>query len=85
MLKGHADLYLCGHDHNLQVLKPEAGVHFVVAGGGGASSYGIKPYERTIFGKSAYGFAILEADDQRLAVRLIESTGTQAYEHLITR
>jgi phosphodiesterase/alkaline phosphatase D-like protein len=39
LLKNRVDLYLCGHDHNLQHLKPESGLHFVVAGGGGASTY----------------------------------------------
>jgi tartrate-resistant acid phosphatase type 5 len=85
VLKGHADLYLCGHDHNLQVLRPEAGLHFVVAGGGGAGTYQIKPYERSVFKKPTYGFAVLEADPGRLGVRLIDITGEQVYEHAITK
>jgi len=85
VLKGHADLYVCGHDHNLQVLRPEEGLHFVVAGGGGASTYQIKPYERSVFKKSTYGFAVLEAGGERLGVRLIDIAGEQVYEHLITK
>jgi tartrate-resistant acid phosphatase type 5 len=85
VIRGHADLYFCGHDHNLQVLKPEQGTHFVVAGGGGASTYGIKPYERALFAKSTYGFSILEANASRLAVKLIEVGGAQIYEHIITK
>ena len=36
VLRGRANVYLCGHDHDLQHIAPEDGVHFVVAGGGGA-------------------------------------------------
>jgi len=85
VIKGHADLYICGHDHNLQVLRPEEGLHFVVAGGGGASTYQIKPYERSVFRKATYGFAVLEANPERLGVRLIDIAGEQVYEHIITK
>src|SRR5262249_60638066 len=38
VLRRRADVYLCGHDHDLQHLKEEEGVHFFVAGGGGAKT-----------------------------------------------
>ncbi len=85
VIRGKVDLYLCGHDHNLQVLKPEQGTHFVVAGGGGAGTYSIKPYERSVFSKATYGFSIVEADAKELKVRLIDATGPQLYEHVITK
>jgi 3',5'-cyclic AMP phosphodiesterase CpdA len=85
VIKGKVDLYLCGHDHNLQVLKPEQGTHFIVAGAGGAGSYGIKPYERSVFSKSTYGFTILEADATRITVKFIEDNVGQIYEHVITK
>lgn len=85
VIRGKVDLYLCGHDHNLQVLKPEQGTHFIVAGGGGAGSYGIKPYDRSVFSKSTYGFSILEADASRLTVKLIETGVGQIYEHVINK
>ncbi len=33
----HVDLYLCGHDHSLQVLEPKNGVNYVISGGGGGT------------------------------------------------
>src|SRR5262245_7088533 len=59
---GGVDLYICGHDHNLQHVRPEGGVHFFVAGGGGAGTYELNEYERTIFKAQKNGFAVLEAD-----------------------
>ena len=36
ILAHRADVYLAGHDHNLQALQPQLGVRFYIAGGGGA-------------------------------------------------
>lgn len=85
VLRGRADMYLCGHDHNLQHLKPEEGVHFFVAGGGGAGSYALKPYERSLYGKSTYGFAVLEGTANQLTVRLIEHDLTELYAFSLTK
>lgn len=85
VLRRRADVYLCGHDHNLQHLKPEQGVHFFVAGGGGAGSYPLKPYERSLFGKSTYGFAVLEGTPHQLTVRLIEHDLTELYAYSLTK
>jgi len=73
--KDKADLYICGHDHNLQTLKEEGGVHFVVAGGGGAGLYDFmqKGYGRNTFKEKTNGFAVIEADRQHLKVRLVNA------------
>jgi predicted MPP superfamily phosphohydrolase len=77
--KNKVELYICGHDHNLQILKPDGGVHFVVAGGGGAGTYEFiqKDYVRSVFKEQAHGFAILEADRERLTVRLVNVEGKE--------
>jgi hypothetical protein len=36
MIRNHVDLYLSGHDHDYERFKPIHGVHYIVAGGGGA-------------------------------------------------
>ncbi len=82
---GGVDLYICGHDHNLQHLRPEGGVHFFVAGGGGAGTYELKEYERTIFKAQTHGFAALEADANQLKVRLVGADGAQAYEYKLEK
>jgi len=82
---GGVDLYICGHDHNLQHVRPEGGIHFFVAGGGGAGTYELKEYERTIFKAQTHGFAALEAEAKQLKVRLVKADGTQAYEYTLEK
>lgn len=82
---GGVDLYICGHDHNLQHVRPEGGVHFFVAGGGGAGTYELKEYERTIFKAQTHGFAALEAESKQLKVRLVRADGTQVYEYTLEK
>lgn len=62
ILRNNAQLYLAGHDHDMQALQPDAGVHFFVVGGGGASLRPIQPAPHSLMAKSFHGFAIIEAD-----------------------
>ncbi|MES1210460.1 MAG: metallophosphoesterase, partial [Pseudomonadota bacterium] len=71
LLRGHADIYLCGHEHDLQHLAPDGGVHFVVAGGGGAAPRPITPGPRSLFAASKNGFAAIEATRQKLKVSIV--------------
>lgn len=85
LLTNRADVYICGHDHNLQALRPEGNVHFYVAGGGGASLYDLRPYERSIFSSRSNGFAVLEADAAQLTVSLVDRTGTPVYTETLKK
>jgi tartrate-resistant acid phosphatase type 5 len=77
VLRNRVDLYLCGHDHNLQQLKTEDGVHFLVSGGGGAELYDFtqKNYARSVFKAKQNGFTILEADQKSLTLQMVNSEG----------
>src|SRR5262249_26164386 len=66
LLRHRADVYVAGHDHNMQALQPEAGVHFFVSGGGGAALYNVQPDTRTVFASRTNGFTVLEATATRL-------------------
>lgn len=85
VLRGQADIYICGHDHNLQHVRPEGGVHFFVSGGGGAGTYKTIDYERTIFKKETYGFTTLEADEQQIRMTMIDLNGEQLYEYVLKK
>ena len=86
VLKGKADVYLAGHDHDLQHLKPEGGVHFFINGGGGAKIRDITPKDdRSLFAKSAYGFATLEIDPEKLVVKYIGTDLSVLYQYTITK
>ena len=71
------DLYLAGHDHDLQHHVPgpqDAGIHFVVAGGGGREAGRIRR-RHAAFAAGVYGFAELEIDERTLAFRLVGADG----------
>jgi tartrate-resistant acid phosphatase type 5 len=77
--KRRVDVYLNGHDHNLQEEKPEDGVHFFISGGAGAGLYDFNPYDRTIFKEKLNGFTVLEADANRLQVKFVGTDGKELY------
>jgi len=83
--KHHVDVYLNGHDHNLQELKPEGGVHFFVSGGGGATLYDLNPYDRSVYKKKVNGFTILDADRGHFKVSFIGTDGKEMYEKVLTK
>jgi hypothetical protein len=85
ILANRADIYICGHDHNLQALRPEGNVRFYIAGGGGAGLYDLRPYERSVFASKANGFAVLDADGGELTVSLVDTTGTPVYTETIRK
>jgi hypothetical protein len=78
-------VFLAGHDHNLQALRPEGGVRFYVAGGGGAGLYELRPYERSIFASSSNGFAVIDADRTRLSVSLVDGSGKEVYVDVLKK
>lgn len=81
VLKGRADVYIAGHDHNLEHLKPVDGVNLFIAGGGGAGSYEVDATDPVaLFAKQTNGFAVLEINEHAFTLRFIDTTGKQIYE-----
>ena len=85
LLKGKVDIYLAGHDHDLQHLKPEDGLHFFISGGGGAGIHPIRPGPRSLLAKGSYGFMVIDADSTRLKVTFIGSDHTALYHYTLTK
>jgi tartrate-resistant acid phosphatase type 5 len=84
VLKDRADVYLAGHDHDMQHLKPEGRLHFFVAGSGGKLRT-IEPGPRSLFARSANGFAVVEANDRTLTVTFVETDLTSPYTYSLTK
>ncbi len=80
--RGGADIYLAGHDHDMQHLKPEGRLHFFVAGSGGQLRP-IQPGPRSLFAMSARGFAVLEVQPSSLAVAFVDVQGQELYRYEI--
>jgi len=86
VLRDRADAYFCGHDHDMQHLKPDAGVHFFVAGSGGAHQRPMHPHPRTLFARTdVHGFAELEITGSHLTVRFVDVDGSTLYEFVLDK
>lgn len=84
VLRDRADVYLAGHDHDMQHLKPEGKLHFFVAGSGGKLRP-IEPGPRSLFAKSSLGFAVLEVSADSLRVQFIDPELTPLYEYKLRK
>jgi 3',5'-cyclic AMP phosphodiesterase CpdA len=84
VLKDRADVYLAGHDHDMQHLAPEGRLHFFIAGSGGKLRT-IEPGARSLFARSANGFAVIEADARTLTVTFVETDLSAPYKYTLTR
>ena len=86
ILKKRTDIYLAGHHHSLQHLKPEGGVHFVISGAGGATAYPVdEKAEIALFARSVHGFTVLEADAEELTFRHIGADGEELYTYALRK
>ena len=80
VLRERADIYLAGHDHDMQHLRPEGRLHFFVAGSGGKLRP-IEPGPRSLFAKSAHGFAVLEIQRETLSLAFVGVGGDELYRY----
>jgi tartrate-resistant acid phosphatase type 5 len=79
----HVDLYLSGHDHDLQHLEFKGHpTSFVISGGGGAELVGwtTPPQGRGPWGLRALGFTDLQISKEEVVVRHIGKDATVLYE-----
>lgn len=75
-LCGAADLYLCGHDHNRQLLET-CGVSLVVSGGGGGATPIVDRGNDTRFASGAPGAAWFELTPTGGRVVFVDQDGAQ--------
>lgn len=77
-------LYLCGHDHSLQLIKPVGGVHYIVSGGGGKST-GVKWKENTTFAATHQGFVKIRLSHNDLVTEFYDRNGIISYADYLVR
>jgi len=68
----------------MQHLKPEGNLHFFVSGTGGKVRR-IRRGPRSLFAKSALGFAVLEADGSSLKMTFVDKTLQPLYEYMLKK
>lgn len=86
-LCGAVDLFLAGHDHDLEVLDgpPACPGVFVVSGGGGAATRGLSDRNGALsrFGASVHGFAHLKITSTKVRLRMIDAEGAVLYDEMV--
>jgi hypothetical protein len=84
--KHDLDLYICGHDHDLQHLEiPGYDTSFLLVGGGGASTRPMRVDSRGPFSRALQGFADLNFTPERVTVRYIGVDGSVLHAFERTR
>jgi tartrate-resistant acid phosphatase type 5 len=86
ILKGRADVYIAGHHHSLQHLRPVDGVNLFIAGGGGAATHEVDSKSAVaLFARQTNGFAIMEIDDRSLTVHLVDADGEDLHTTILKK
>lgn len=77
LLQEHGvQMFLCGHDHDMQHLELEGQkTSFVLSGGGGARIRPTKDLPRGPYSKDVYGFTHIQIRKDRVVTRLIDPNG----------
>lgn len=79
------DVFIAGHDHDMQHLRTDGGVNFFVAGGAGAGLRVPTAGPRTIFAQAVHGFAVMEVAPNALTVRFVDVNLAELYKHTIEK
>ena len=87
-LCGKVDLYLSGHDHDLEWMQPVAscgGTEFIVSGGGGAATYDLPGKGAARFQVRSLGFWWIEADAKTLRAVAFDGAGKMLFEDTLRK
>jgi len=81
------DLYLSGHDHNLQILKPDDACQtlLVVAGGGGYETYALPGTHPSHFQAQSLGFAYLTVTAETLRIDMVNDSRRVLFTHRVEK
>jgi acid phosphatase len=77
MKRAHVDLYICGHDHHLELIDGQP--RLLISGAGSDPVPPLVPHAKTLFPSEAtaqLGFAVVELDDHTMTIRFFDGEGT---------
>lgn len=83
MARHGVQAYICGHEHDLQVIQRPGGKITYLVSGAGAEHRPTGKTDGTLFSLSAYGFMALSLTRDALQVRVIDDAGAVRYSATI--
>jgi hypothetical protein len=83
--KHKVDVYLSGHDHSLQHLKPAGYTHQFISGAGSELTHVTAGVDYSKFQASEHGFMYFSVDPNRFHASVINVDGTVLYETTLTK
>ncbi|MCP4499882.1 MAG: hypothetical protein GY822_07960 [Deltaproteobacteria bacterium] len=81
--KYEVDLFLAGHDHDQQLLKPVDGVNYIITGAG-AKSRNVRWEENTLYAATNLGFTAFRLSKDELLVEFINGEDRVDFAHVIS-
>jgi tartrate-resistant acid phosphatase type 5 len=83
--KYHVNAYICGHDHNLQYIKPPGATHYFVSGAGSELSKTVIHPEGGIFARAENGFMNVSVYENQMRISMMNYKGENLYSVTIPR
>lgn len=76
-MRGNLDMYVAGHDHDIQHLEIDGfkSTSFVMVGGGGAKVRPMRNSKRGPFSRQSFGFGHFTFTPEKMIVRLVDDGG----------
>jgi phosphodiesterase/alkaline phosphatase D-like protein len=83
-VRNDVDFYLAGHDHNLELLEPVQGIHYIVSGAGGKDR-NVHWGKNTVFAATRLGFVRMIVTHENAVVEFYDREGAVSYAHTISK
>lgn len=85
--KPRVDLYVAGHDHTLEMLRPVNGVNYVVSGaaGGVEMAYRVEWTEESHYAATRGGYVAIRVSANELVIEFIRLNAETQYAHVLTK
>lgn len=82
--KDHVDFYICGHDHNQELVKPINGVTYIVSGAGGKHR-DVRWRENTIYAGTNLGFTFYRLSRNDALIEFLTRSGTIDFAYAVRK
>jgi 3',5'-cyclic AMP phosphodiesterase CpdA len=83
--KYKVDAYICGHEHNLQYMKPEGATHYFISGAGSETTPCILYPGIGKFAQSINGFMLFSLSANEMLVQMVDLDGNFLYRETIKK